>query len=110
VARKRESDWKSEAKRWEMASSNSNAGWDIPANDPCRLGWQASDDKQIATLHAVSSGWPSVEGGIEVLVEVCSSVGDLAEARTACRCLCICTDLSFQPDQPSILQLRRYFR
>jgi hypothetical protein len=57
----------------------------------------------------VSSGWLSVEGGIEVSVEVHSSVGDLAEARTACRCLCIRTDLSSQPDQPSILQLCRYF-
>jgi hypothetical protein len=109
AARKRESDWRSEAERWETASSNSNAGWDIPADDPHHLGWQASNDKQIATLHAVSSGWTSVEGGIEVSIKVHSSVGDLAEARTTCRCLCIRTDPSFQPDQLSILQLRRYF-
>jgi hypothetical protein len=110
VARKRESDWRSEAECWETASSNSNVGWDVPADDPRRLGWQVSDDKQIATLHAVSSGWLSVEGGIEVSIEVRSSVGDLTEVRTACRCLCIHTDLSCQPDQPSILQLCRYFR
>jgi hypothetical protein len=88
---------------------NSDVGWDIPADDPCHLAWQASDSKQLTTLHAVSSGWPSVEGGIEVTVEVRSNVGDLAEECTACRCLCIRTDLSFQPDQPFILQLRRYF-
>jgi hypothetical protein len=56
AARKRESDWKSEAERWETASSNSHAGWDIPADDPCRLEWQASDEKQIETLYAVSRG------------------------------------------------------
>jgi hypothetical protein len=86
--------WKSEAERWEMAPTNSDVSWDIPADDPRRLAWQASDCKQLTTLHAVSRGWPSVEGGIEVSVEVRSNVGDLAKERTACRCPCICTDLS----------------
>jgi hypothetical protein len=109
VARKREADWESEAEQWETAPTNSDVGWDIPADDPRRLAWQASDDKQLMTLHVVSHGWPSVEGGIKVSVEVHSNAGDLAEERTACRCSCIRTDLSFQPDQPFILQLRRYF-
>jgi hypothetical protein len=88
---------------------NCDIGWDIPEDDPHCLAWQASDAKLVTTMHAVSRGRPSVKGGIEVSVEVCSSTGDLAEERTACRCFCIRTDLSFQPDQPFILQLRRYF-
>jgi hypothetical protein len=58
----------------------------------------------------LSRGWPSVEGGIEVSVEVQSNVGDLAEERTACRCFRIRTDLFLQPDQPFILQRCQYFR
>jgi hypothetical protein len=71
---------------WEMAPTNSGIGWDIPKDDPCRLAWQASDAKLVTALHAMSRGWPSVEGGIEVSVEVRSNAGDLAEERSACRC------------------------
>jgi hypothetical protein len=116
VARKRESDWKDEAERWETAPSNSDGvGRDVPQDDPRCLAWQASDEKLVTTLYAISRGWPnrswpSMEGGVEVSVEVCTSVGDLAEERSACRCFCISTDLSFQPDQPFILQLCWYFQ
>jgi hypothetical protein len=110
AARKREAEWKETADSWETAPTHSVVGWDVPADDLRRGDWQASDSKLLTTAHAVSRGWPSVEGGIEVSVEVCSNAGDLAEERTACRCSCICTDLSFQPDQPFILQLHRYFR
>jgi hypothetical protein len=90
-------------------------GWDVPQDNLRRLAWQASDENLVTTLYAVSRGWPnrswpSVEGGVEVSMEVRSSVEDLAEERTACRCFRICTNLSFQPDQPFILQLRRYFQ
>jgi hypothetical protein len=110
VARKREAAWKDTEGLWETAPTNSIIGWDIPEDDPRRLAWQASDAKLVMTMHAMSCGWPSVEGGIEVSVEVRSNTGDLAKERTACRCFCIRTDLSFQPDQLFILQLRRYFR
>jgi hypothetical protein len=95
--------------------SNSDAiGWDVPEDDPRHLGWQASDEKLVTTLYAISHGWPdrswpSVEGGVEVSVEVRTNIEDLVEERSTCRCFCISTDLSFQPDQPFILQLRRYF-
>jgi hypothetical protein len=97
-----------------MAPTNSNTGWDVPADDPRCLAWQASDEKLVTTLYPLSHGWinhswPSVEGGVEVSVEVHSNMEGLVEECTACRCLCIHTDLSFQPDQPFILQLRRYF-
>jgi hypothetical protein len=87
-----------------MAPSNSDTiGWDVPEDDPCRLVWQASDEKLVMTLYAISRGWPdrswpSVEGEVEVSVEVHTNVEDIAEERTACRCFRIHTDLSFQPD------------
>jgi hypothetical protein len=103
-------EWREREVAWATAPTNSDSGWDIPEDDPRRLDWQASDVKLATTLHAVICGWPSVEGGIEVSVEVHSNMGDLTEECTACRCSCICTDLSFQPDQPFILQLRQYFQ
>jgi hypothetical protein len=110
VARKQEAEWKEKEGLWETAPTNGDIGWDIPEDDPCRLAWQASDHKLFMTSHAVSRGWPSVEGGVEVSVEVRTNMGDIAEECTACRCFRIRTDLSFQPDQPFILQCRRYFR
>jgi hypothetical protein len=109
VTRKWEAEWKEKEELWETAPTNSAVGWDVPEDDPCRLDWQASDSKLFTTFHALSCGWPSVAGGIEVSIEVRSNTGDLVEECAACRCFCICTDLSFQPDQPFILQCRRYF-
>jgi hypothetical protein len=98
VARKREVEWKEKEGLWEVAPTNSNISWEIPKDNPHCLAWQASDAKLVTTMHAMSCGWLSVEGGIEVSVEVRSNAGDLVEERTACRCFCIRTDLSFQPD------------
>jgi hypothetical protein len=103
-------EWKETEGLWETAPINGSIGWDIPEDDPCRLAWRDSGAKLVTTTHALSLGWPSIEGGIEVSVEVCSDAGNLVEERAACRCFCICTDLSFQPDQPFILQHRWYFR
>jgi hypothetical protein len=86
AARRREAEWKETSDSWETAPTNSVVGWDVPADDPCHGDWQSSDSKLLTTVHAVSRGWPSVEGGIEVSVEVRSNTGDLAEERTACRC------------------------
>jgi hypothetical protein len=110
AARKREAEWKEKEGLWETAPTNGDIGWDIPEDDPRRLAWQASDTKLVMTMHAMSRGWPSVEGGIEVSVEVYSNPGDLTEERSACRCFCIHTDLSSQPDQPFILKLCWYFQ
>jgi hypothetical protein len=94
AARKREAEWKKKEGLWEMAPTNSDVGWDIPADDPHCEAWQASDTKLFTTSHAISRGWPSVEWGVEVSIEVHSNAGDLTEERTACRCFCIRTDLS----------------
>jgi hypothetical protein len=110
AAREWEAEWKVKEGMWEMAPTNIDAGWDVPVDDPRCGDWSASDTKLFSTMHAMSRGWPSVEGGVEVSVEVRSNVGDIAGERTACRCFRICTDLSFQPDQPFILQHHPYFR
>jgi hypothetical protein len=103
-------EWKKTEELWEMAPTNGSIGWDIPEDDPHRLAWRALGEMLVTTAHALSHGWLSVEGGIEVSMEVCSDTGNLAEERAACRCFCIRTDLSFQPDRLFILQHCRYFR
>jgi hypothetical protein len=86
AARKREAEWRDREVAWATAPTNSDSSWDIPEDDPRRLDWQASDVKLVTTMHAMSHGWLSVEGGMEVSMEVCSNTGDLAEEHTACRC------------------------
>jgi hypothetical protein len=103
AARKREAEWKETEELWKMAPTNSVDGWDVSEDDPHRGDWQVSDCKLFTTVHGVSHGWPSVAGGVEVSVEVRSNAGDIAEECATCRCFCIRTDLSFQPDQPFIL-------
>jgi hypothetical protein len=85
AAREWEAEWKAKEGMWEMAPTNSDAGWDVPADDPHREDWSASDTKLFLTMHAMSHGWPSVEGGVEVSVEVRSNAGDITEECTACR-------------------------
>jgi hypothetical protein len=94
AAREQEAEWKEKEGLWETAPTDSDVGWDVPADDPRREAWQASDTKLLTTFHAISRGWPSVEGGVDVSVEVCSNAGDLTEERTACRCFHIRTNLS----------------
>jgi hypothetical protein len=69
AVRKREAEWKETSDSWETAPTNSVVGWEVPADDPRRGDWQASDNKLFTTVHAVSRGWPSVEGGIERIVQ-----------------------------------------
>jgi hypothetical protein len=98
AARKWEAEWKSKEELWETALT---IGWDIPEDDPHHQGWLASGAKLVTTLHAMSRGWLSVEGGIEVSVEVHSDLSDSGEERPACRssvpigCLSVPDLLSF---------------
>jgi hypothetical protein len=100
AAREREAKWKSEEGWWETAPTSSDAGWGISEDDPRCQEWLGSRAKLVTTLHAMSCGWPSVEGGIEVSVEVWSDLSD-SEERPACRslvpigCLSVLDLLSF---------------
>jgi hypothetical protein len=92
--RKREAKWKETSDSWETAPTNSVVGWDVPEDDP-RGDWQASNTKLFMTVHAVSRGWPSVAGGVEVSVEVRSNAEDIVEECTACRCFVFILICSF---------------
>jgi hypothetical protein len=109
-SKRRETEWKEKEQVWSSAPTNSaDDGWGVAEGDDQ---WVGSDEQLFTMIHAMSRGtWPSVERGIEVTIDVHSVLeGSMDKEHSACRCLCICTDLSFQPDQPFILQLRRYFR
>jgi hypothetical protein len=77
AARKREAEWKETSETWETAPTNSVVGWDVPEDDPRRGDWQASDAKLLSTAHVISCGWPSVEGGIGMSMEVRSNAEDI---------------------------------
>jgi hypothetical protein len=86
-----------------MAPTSSAIGWDISEDDPRRQEWLGSCAQLVMTLHAMSRGWPSVEGFIfiEVSVEVHSNLSD-SEERPACRSLVSISCLSV-PDLLSFL-------
>jgi hypothetical protein len=48
----------------------------------------ALDSKVMTSYHPINWGWPSVEGGVEVSVEVCSDASRLKEC-SACRSLMV---------------------
>jgi hypothetical protein len=41
------------------------------------------------SYHPHNCGWPSVEGGVEVAIEVCSDASELERKRSTCRPLMI---------------------
>jgi hypothetical protein len=86
AAREWEAKWKSEEEQWETALTSSDVGWGIPEDDPRCQEWLGSKAKLVTTLHAMSRGWPSLEGGIEVSIEVHSDLSD-PEERPTCRSL-----------------------
>jgi hypothetical protein len=81
--------------------------WGVTAEQLAQGGTWPTEEKLYAEQECLHLGSRVL---IEVFVEVCSSVGDLTEERTACRCFSIRTNLSFQPDQLFIPQLCRYFQ
>jgi hypothetical protein len=92
-----------------LAPTNStDDGWGVAEGD---ARWVSPDEQLFTTFYAMSRGtWPSVERGVEVKIDVHSVLeGSMDKERSACRCLYIRTDWSFQPDQLFILQLRQYF-
>jgi hypothetical protein len=55
-------------------------GWpSVPADAV----WPSYDAGDLTRTH----GWPSVEGGVEVVVEVCSDASERQREHSACRCL-----------------------
>jgi hypothetical protein len=48
-----------------------------------------SESRVTTSYHPINCGWPSIEGGVEVTVEVCSDASKLEKERSACRSLMI---------------------
>jgi hypothetical protein len=105
-AQAREAEWKKKEQSWATAPTNSDTGWDILEDDPHRQAWLASDEKLFTTFHTMSQGWLSVEGGVEVSIEVHSDLKDSEEERPACRLLvfmgCLSVSASYAT-APSVL-------
>jgi hypothetical protein len=62
-----------------------DGGWNISGNDPRRKEWVESDSRVKISHLATNQDWPSVEGGVEVSIEVCSDLKDSEEECPACR-------------------------
>jgi hypothetical protein len=84
----REKEWESrqaqnDALEWGKgvrSSTPSEEGWPgVPAD----TAWPSYDAVDPTRTH----GWPSVEGGVEVIVEVCSDALERQREHSACRCL-----------------------
>jgi hypothetical protein len=57
----------------------------VSEDDDRRKEWTASENKVTTHYHSINCGWPSVEGGVEVSIEVCSDALKSEEERSACR-------------------------
>jgi hypothetical protein len=84
----REKEWEScqaqnDAIEWGKGSCSgvpSEEGWPgVPADAV----WPSYDAEDLTRTH----GWPSVKGGVEVIVEVCSDALERQREHSACRCL-----------------------
>jgi hypothetical protein len=51
--------------------------------------WAASESKVRTCHHPRNHGWPSIEGGVEVTIKVCSDALKSEEKRSTCRSLMI---------------------
>jgi hypothetical protein len=108
--RVKEAAWKArEAQRDELGwgedrrPSSPLEGWpDIPVDDERRVEWSSSESRVLTSYPSHNCGWPSVEGGIEVAVEVCSDAVEPERKRSTCRSLMIIACLSV-PDLLSLL-------
>jgi hypothetical protein len=69
----------------QVKSDDDTGGWNIPVDDPRCQAWIESDSKVVVSYPAVNRGWPSVEGGVKVSIEVHSDLKDSEEEHPACR-------------------------
>jgi hypothetical protein len=61
----------------------------VPEDDERRKEWTASESRVTTSYLPINRGWPSIEGGVEVTVEVCSDASKPKEECSACRSLMI---------------------
>jgi hypothetical protein len=84
----REAKWKakeqSNCDQWVAARESDNddaGGWNIPEDDPRRQAWIELDSKVVTSYLAINWGWPSIEGGVKVSIEVYSDLKGSEEER-----------------------------
>jgi hypothetical protein len=94
-------------KAWEAQNDVIRWGVDVDSSTPSEESWPGVPADAVwssplpgALLHA--DGWPSVEGGVEVAIEVCPDTVELQREHSACRSLMIIGCLSV-PDLLSFL-------
>jgi hypothetical protein len=92
----KEAEWKArEAQRdeeigWreDRRPSSPLGGWPgVSKDDERRKEWIASESGVTTSYHFHNRGWPSIEGGVEVTIEVCSDTSRPERERSACRSL-----------------------
>jgi hypothetical protein len=107
----REVEWKAcESQRdeeigWgeDRRPSSPLEGWPgVSEDDERRKEWAASESRVTTSYHSINRGWPSIEGGVEVTIEVCSDASKHEKERSACRSLVIIDYISV-PDLLSFL-------
>jgi hypothetical protein len=100
--RRREVEWKEKEQAWSLASTNSTGGWDVAEGD---YWWVALDEKLFTMFYAMIRGtWLSVEGGIEVSIDVHLVLeGSADKEHSACRLL-------VYVDRLSVLDLLSFLR
>jgi hypothetical protein len=91
-AQAREAEWevkeKSNLDQWGAArevDNNDAGGWNIPEDDPHHQAWDESDNLLVTSFLHINRGWPSMEAGVEVSIEVHSDLKDSEEECPACR-------------------------
>jgi hypothetical protein len=71
----------------QFESGDDDGSWGIPEDDPCCKEWIESDSKVSVSYPTSHWGWLSVEGGVDVSIEVHSDLKDSEEERPTCRLL-----------------------
>jgi hypothetical protein len=92
----KEAEWKArEAQRddevgWgeDHCPSSPLRGWPgVSEDDEYRKEWIALESRVTTSYHPHNRGWPSIEGGVEVTIKVCSDALETEKKHSTCRSL-----------------------
>jgi hypothetical protein len=103
-----EAEWKvkeqSNYEQWATADEldDDTGGWNIPLDDPHCQEWMELESRLTVSYPAINRGWPSVDAGVEVSIEVHSDLKDSEGECPTCRLL-ISMDCLSVPDLLSFL-------
>jgi hypothetical protein len=75
---------------WKAQKAQNDAiqwGVDVESSALSEEGWPGVPMDAVWPYRIGADGWPSIEGGVEVSVEVCSDASAHQREHSACRCL-----------------------